>query len=502
MKITNPYSKNRFSRIDKFQRYLTGKLSLLKLKERNNHDFLSSIYWGTRETGISSDSVSIPDDTQVELLTVTVAELISVEELADMKDGMKKLISLYRPSPFYFNDPNQIDEFYNKVTTDIHGRRWSLLGNIKFKENTDIGDYIEHVQIQASQVSSSIIVLIFQIHPSKIYLSEFDNVIKKNVQEERILRPKLKGLFKFWGSTTEFPETVKNRIVEDHILELKWKFFSEISKYLPTFFHENELVSPSVLLYKIKQEDRSEDSSNLFWDSIGLPQSVLSYKNYVHDQWNLIAELDRSLDDSIKITCNSENNPESEFSSIESQIIYEGDYFIRELLPVLAIRKYTLFISEQIANFRISTFKSISNKKVNYKNIIYLRSTIERKGYMLNRIKDEFNPDSLKRRLIRSSFEWAPTNTEIISTPFHEFIVNNTLYLINETFKHSESLVKTLDSTVEILTLQTNFSIQRKTVMLTIVTIILAIVAIYLTYYQISENTPTDLLNFIKEQLI
>ena len=502
MKITNPYSKNRFSRIDKFQRYLTRKLSHLKLKERSGHDFLSSIYLATSGTELSDYNVSIPDDSHVELLTINVAELISVEELANMKDGIKKLMSLYPPS-FNTNDPNRIDDFYEKIANDIHGRRWSQLGNIKFEENTDIGNYVYHIEFQASQVTSSIIVLLFQIRPAQLFLTNIDNIINSNIKQERILRPKLKRIFKFWGIETEFPETIKNRLLEDHILELKWRLFSLIRKYLPTFFHENRVVSPSVLLYKVKQGSSSlEGKDNLFWESIGLPQSYLNSSTYACDTWLLRADLDDGLDDSIIMTCDSEIELDSGYSSIDSEIIYKGDNFIREVLPVLAVRKYTRFMSKQIATFRISTFKSITIKKINYKNIIRLRSIIEKKGYMLNRIRDEFNQEYLKMRLRRSSFEWKPMNTDFNSKSFNDFIVDSTTHHINETFKHSESLVKTLDSTVEILTLQTNFSIQRKTVMLTIVTIILAVVAIYLTYYQISENTPADLFNSLKEQFI
>lgn len=507
MKITNPISRNRFGKKERMQRYLTRKISNFKLKEQKGNNFLSSIYWGLKSDKLSQEDVSIPDDIQVDLLTITVADIMPVEELEEFKDGMKKLLSLYRPA-INFNDSNRVDDFYEKISSSIHGKRWSHLGNIQFDDKTDIGKYIKFVSIKVSQISSSIFVVNYQLRLTTDYIARVNNIISSNFQKETIFKPKIKTILKFWGSATSFPEQVKNRCFEDYILEIKWKFFSHISKYLPTFFHKNRVVSPGVLLYKVKQDYCSLNNNHRFWDSVGLPQGRHSlYDMTVDGAWQLHSYrgIDRNLDDSISIVCNSQVKFDFDLGhNIENEIIFRSEDFIRNMITVLAIRRYTIFISKQIATFRISSFRSISKKKIDYKKIIKQRFTVEQNGHMLKRIKNEISLNHsqyLKKELKESFYQWESVNTMLKKRPLVESQVDNTIRLVEDTFNHSESLINTLDNTVQILTLKTNFSLQRRTVLLTIVTIILAVVAIYLTYYQITQETPIEIFDNLVTKL-
>lgn len=512
MKITNPFSKGRFSRKENFERALTKKLAILKpylLERDDKHDVLTSLYHGFRRPFIFNKNVSIPNDVEVSLLSVTIADLIPIEELSEIRDGIKKMLKLYRPNFNFFNDPKHVDNFYNEITSSVHGTRWSDLGNIQFDEKTSIGKYITHVNIQASQMSSSIIVMHYRLSLSDTFTSNFHQIINSDVNGETVFRPNFKHIFRYWGSSTYSPEQVKRRQLEDSILELKWMFLKEINSHIPSFFFNNKLVPPGILIYKIKQEfcpikhDKDRDS---FWESIELPQKHHPFYHDISENgaWQLhIDAYSHGLDESVRICCNSEIQLKL-MNDVDSEIIHSVDYFAREALPLLALRRYALFMSKQIAAFRINIFRAINNTKIKYKKILRQRLTIQQNGLMLERINNELNQREYERKkadLIDAFYKWEPADKQYGHGTWVENVVETTQRLVNDTYKHFETLNKTIDDTVQILTIQTNFSLQRKTVMLTIVTILLALVALYLTYYQITQETPKDLLEHIMKLL-
>lgn len=472
------------------------------LKERNKHDFLASLYHGLHYSSINED-ISIPSGVQVDLLSITVVDLVLVEEIPEIRNGIKRLLKLY-PARFSFNNPNHVDETFDNYLNNIHGSRWSNLGNIQFEENIKIGKLLHSINIQSTQVSSSIIAIQYRLIPSDAYLMELSQIINQNEVEEIVFKPSIKKIFKYWGSSHYDATYVKRRKIEDYILELKWSFFSFLgSNHISSFFYKNKINSPSVLVYKIKQEYCSWENRNYehqFWDSIGLPMRYVEHSISEDGFWQLYADSlsDSNIDDSIKITCNSLIELDSGYTDLDHQIIIQSDDLIKGLLSMLAIRRYTLFMSKQIAVFRVSIFKSIQNKKIKYKNILKQRLTIERNGHMLNRIKSEIQSGDYQNRAARMqllSIKWEPADSKLYRGNWVKNIVANAEHLVNETYRHSESLVKMIDTTLEILTIQTNFSLQRRTIILTIVTIFLAIVTIYMTYYQITQESLIDLLD-------
>ncbi|WP_336761486.1 hypothetical protein [Paenibacillus sp. USHLN196] len=479
MKLTNPWSKRRLSRREKLGRFLAQQISRIEIKEQDRNNLLSCFYWSKKGSILNKGEVSIPKGTEVDLLSIAAAEIVPVEKLVDLKNGLKKLIHQYRPE-LNINNLDYIDEFCDNVASNIHGNRWSNLGYIKFRGDTEIGSFIDRVNIQATQVTSSIVVVNFLINPSSKYLSNLTDLIQNNVKGELIFKPKIKGFFKYWNSSTLPPEIVKRRMLEDQILELKWKLFNTISDYIPAFFYKNNIVAPSLLLYRIKQKSDIPEK-NYFWPSVGL-KNGRNYSLSEDKMWYLHEEYFDGLDDSLNILYNASDDEHFEKQNVDF-IIHKADDFVRSILPMLTVKRYTLFISEKIALFRVSSYNSMSIKKINYKNIINLRLELERDIHMFNRIKDEFEADYNY---------YSKLQTESFDKLLFEYTVN----LINKTDDHAKSLTRQFDSTIQLATLQTNFSLQRKTVALTIATIFLALVAIYLTYYQISHNTTEHLFDF------
>lgn len=112
---------------------MAQQISRIEIKEQDRNNLLSCFYWSKKGSILNKGEVSIPKGTEVDLLSIVAAEIVPVEKLADLKNGLKKLIHQYRPE-LNINNLNYIDEFCDSVTSNIHGNRWSNLGYIKFRE--------------------------------------------------------------------------------------------------------------------------------------------------------------------------------------------------------------------------------------------------------------------------------------------------------------------------------------------------------------------------------
>ncbi|WP_206781824.1 hypothetical protein [Priestia endophytica] len=160
-------------------------------------------------------------------------------------------------------------------------------------------------------------------------------------------------------------------MLEDLIIELKWRSMKEISKYFPLYFTNNKQIPPSIEVYKLKQtscvfKKADNEKTSSFWNSVGMdnPFSDISKDGY----WQLFTEgrEPELIDNSFKVTCNSTINRERGYDSLDSQIVYSTKEFSNLLLPIMVMREYAIDTSQKIAVRQNKTFSSIKREKPRY----------------------------------------------------------------------------------------------------------------------------------------
>src|SRR5699024_2559381 len=152
------------------------------------------------------------------------------------------------------------------------------------------------------------------------------------------------------------------------------------------------------------------------------------------------------------------------YSFVELLYFYLNQLHIL-LLPILVIREYVVDLSKNIAARQKNTFSSIKKEKQKYKKLINIRYEIEKNLHILKRFKYEIDEnyfENVKDGIIRLS-EFEPVRPKLDNEVWVERIVDNTDYMIDKTYNHSENFAKIIDDTVRLLEIKTNNSLRRMT---------------------------------------
>ncbi|SIT75499.1 hypothetical protein SAMN05428946_1170 [Edaphobacillus lindanitolerans] len=442
----------------------------------------------------------------MELLSVYVAEYIPIENVDQLNKGLKKLVRKY-PLRFQPSRIESIDEFCNAVKKSIHGGRWSNFGYIDLTKEEKISDFVKDIHIQGTHLSSSSIVLQFVLNPSDKFISEYKKLIERDIKEGHSFNLSWKNLFKFWGGSSLSYDIVKNQMVEDLIIELKWRSMKEISKFFPLYFTNNRLIPPSIEVYNLNQsfcniKDVKNGKRSSFWDSIGMGKifSDISEDGY----WQLFAEGRKPylIDNSVKITCNSALQHKPYYHSQKRQIIVALKEFADLLLPIMVMREYAIYTSTKIAIQQNETFSSIKKERPKYQKLINIRYELERNLQILKRFKNEIDENYFieVKSQIKSLIGFKPSFPRFkngISTT--ERLVDNTNYIVNKTYDYSQHFAKMIDDTVQLLEIKTNNSLRSRSFWLSIITVILSIAATIFAglslFYQLNNDNQRKIIN-------
>ncbi|MGP4107761.1 hypothetical protein [Virgibacillus sp. L01] len=358
----------------------------------------------------------------------------------------------------------------------------------------------ETIGVSGTQISSSSVILEFVIYPSDKFLEQYKHVIENNLEEEKIYTPTLKNSLTFWNSRTYSNTRVKEQMVEDLLLELKWRTLKELSGYFDMYFFKNKLICPSIEVYKIKQNSckakyDENEQRNEFWDSIGMGE-IHSHEISKDGYWQLFAaEKEDYTYSSVKLTCNKEVRKEEMFHTLDIQIIYFVKELAMYLLPILVMKNYTIGLSGKIAKQQKGTFRSIKKERPNYKKLINIRYEIERNLQIFKRFKNEVGENEfelIRKNVINILSDFESARPRFSNTPWGEKIMDNTSYLIEKTNTLSQNFVKIIDDTVKLLEIKTNNSLRKRTFWFTFFTVILSVVATSIAstslYFQFSEE--------------
>ncbi|WP_202081590.1 hypothetical protein [Caldalkalibacillus salinus] len=514
IKIKNPYSKKRFTLKEeaqkKFTRIVIPWINKIPLKDDWNAkrrfipQSLNRVRIDLEYQKRRFRTNDIPKDVQVNLLSMRVAEYIPIENIDKLNKGLKRLFKVFKPK-WYTNEISRIDDFCREVKQSIHGSRWSLFGNLVIDEKSELNNYVKQIRVNGTQISSSSVIIEFVIEPSDNYKKAYKELIDRNVEEEKILTPKLKQFLTHWGSRTPSNTMAKEKMVEDLLLELKWRTLKEINKYFDLYFYDNKLIPPSIEVYKIsemscKYKYGEDEDINQFWDSIGMRDSHY-HEISKEGHWQLFAnENDYLLDSSVKLTCNEIVPKKELYNSIDSQMVFFVEELALNLLPMLVMRNYTLGLSKKIAEQQTSTFKSIKKAKPKYKKLINIRYELEQNLQILKRFKNEMGEsefDWMKAEILSGLRNFEPARPRFHNKPWGEMIVDNTSYLIERTDSLSKNFVQIIDDTVRLLEIKTNNSLRKRTFWLTIFTVILSILATFIAatslYLQLSSENQQEI---------
>lgn len=526
LKIRNPISRSRFTHEEQLQRKLTFMLTPLIRKvgnlpyEKISNNKLFQFYKHGIEENIFTRKYTNeqPSNIEVDLVSINIGELLPVEEIDSFRSGMLHIYRYFGRDGYQpVNDFDRVLKFCDEVEENLHGRSWSNLGSVSVTKNSNLHKYIKRISFSAAQISTSSVLITFNVTPADEFLNSLKELMKKEIKGERIFTTSLKDLFKSAAAKNYSNSQVKQRLVEDYLIEIKWRFLSEIGQYFSLYFHENNIMPPSIEIYKTNQifnnlpRTIENDKVNEFWESVGMEKKGMNTEVSNDGFLLLHSDLrsDKSLDNKIKIVGNSNKPIHPGYDNFNIFLTHYLQEFSLEALSINVINTYAEFVNKQLASYQRLIYQVTQKRKLKYKKIIKIRHTLHQNIQILKRFKNEISNEDFERK--KQSLKERTANFEIadsVPTRLKEFswtnrITSSTVFLINETYNHSENLTKLLEDTVQLVEIGTNHSLRNWsfrlsmfTVFLTIITTILATTSIVLTYFQLPEETQYTINNF------
>ncbi|RAS75113.1 hypothetical protein [Priestia endophytica] len=120
---------------------------------------------------------------------------------------------------------------------------------------------------------------------------------------------------------------------------------------------------------------------------------------------------------------------------------------------------------------------------------------------ILKRFKNEIGDNYFNKvkSQIKKLAEFEPSHPRYTDMSVTEKVVDNTRYIVDKTFDHSQHFAKMIDDTVQLLEIKTNNSLRRRSFVLAIITFVLSLAATIFAglslFYQLNDKHQNKILS-------
>lgn len=170
--------------------------------------------------------------------------MLPKEDLENYENGILKFKNICKKNTMPF-DISTVEENFNKMKNNAFGEAFYNIGHFNILNGNSLYKWVDSLQIVLSEFENYFIV-IYQLNINKSTNNEIQEILNSSVSIPPVFK-KDNGLIYLLGG--EFSQTIKTAI-KNLVLEIKYKFITEMKKYVPVFFHNHELISPSLEVYE------------------------------------------------------------------------------------------------------------------------------------------------------------------------------------------------------------------------------------------------------------
>lgn len=219
---------------------------------------------------------SIPEGKYYTPVCFIAHDIIPKEYLEEFTRKSEKLLkrNMYGDYSIRFEDDrHKLKESIDKYAWNYD--TWSKVGNISFPNDRVLRKHIKYIDMKIMNVSVSYFALQVVVYLTPERRVEIENIINYNYDTDKyhtslFLRPKKNG-----GATTGWTvaryneEHLKSEAIDAMMIETKWLLFNKLSKWFRLQLHCNNIMPPSINVYKTNIHYNDEAATKFFY-SVGL----------------------------------------------------------------------------------------------------------------------------------------------------------------------------------------------------------------------------------------
>ncbi|HBW14090.1 MAG TPA: hypothetical protein DEF30_09765 [Proteiniclasticum sp.] len=390
------------------------------------------------------------------------------EDLDIFKKSIRKFVSKNKPAPFGpYRTVEDLDRIDNMGRYVDFGSFYNLYV-VKLIRNEYLEKFSSQVAVSLMNLSASFLVVKYRFYITGNFNEKVNEICKrKHLSYTDVSRqfnipwykPQKFGRVKYTGDDARYKE------LYTLVSTLKWKAFSELKRYFRVYFEYNQLFPPTFDTYSTNIRPSSSRETREFWYSV-----MLGFHTDYAPKYNACVcwdyECSQYEGKRLSAYCggnytNTDHLPEIAKHDISD--IY-ANYLTASSMRRIAERDIA------ICNRRIS--KAIRRAKTS--QVLKVRVSVEKKLYYSYRFISEFTGDTIDHddgMEFRSSFIKDGSTTSSCL----KGIAKNTA----ETKKQIDNLLKILDDAAEYGSTKSNLSLQWFMMVVTVLSLIVAIAAIF-----------------------
>lgn len=228
------------------------------------------------------ENYSIPEGKHCNPVCYVTSDLILRENLPQFKNGLVRLLKKHHSHKF-LGVFRSIDELLTSVENMDDTLTWHYscidAGRFDFDTLPSIAPYISYFDLHIRKINNSFLSVEVYIYFTKQYINELQEIINSDITEQKTyITYSLKKNEKRSGGRKAFAlchyniANQKSDILHEHMISLKWRFYSILQNFFPTVLHGFNVTPPGILFYQT-DIDFLDSSATYFWRSLGFPIS-------------------------------------------------------------------------------------------------------------------------------------------------------------------------------------------------------------------------------------
>ncbi|MDL4842818.1 hypothetical protein [Aquibacillus rhizosphaerae] len=479
MKLLNPYTKSKSYNKNLLKKKLGNFIVNNKFLNKNKVEINFKLF---------DDDVLLPSDIRVEINHILMSEIVFMEDFNRLKKGLHKLFKLNQNQGYYYFNPRNIDDFFERLFSNIRSRNIQNTFKMTIKD-VQLRKFCKELTFSLASVSNSIVAINIHISPSDNFKTMISEAMKGDTDKGfiQMIPPRyIKDTLKphSWQTVSFNKQEYKLSLIEDLILELKWEVSCYLSKYLPLYFFKNKVISPSIEVYNTHLISLPLQGNELLskMESAGIFSSFLCESNErgdIHLVFN--DDFQNNRDISIKMHLNEVYN-ENHTSTISNKIIpHIANPYLIQLLSIQTMTK--LYEKRTLKHKKKYDKVSSINlpKLVKYRMLSRLKIEMEKNNFHFSRLDREINYEFYEYMIKRYEREVGKTTNILKSYKLSETLTNVPIDIFDQSNFMFKSIYDQVTNQIHFLDNIINFKRQSTMLILTVITIVISLLTLIFT---------------------
>lgn len=417
---------------------------------------------------------------RIELKHIDFFDYLPKEDAETFKKALRKFALSNRVPMFSFLRTREVDDRVDSMGRYFDGPAFSNLYSIAFSHNDYLIKYAPQIDVSIHNLSTSFLVAKYRVYISDTFNEELQQIYKGEYQPFSDVSPQFNiPWYKPWkfGRSTRQSDDARYKAVYLKLSELKWAIYKEIKKNVKIYFADAGLFPPTFATYHTNIRPSSNRKKLNFWYSIGL-----DYAPDYSQLYNLCVGWDRNISEneglSLSAFCGSNYTNGDYTPGIAEHNcadIYCA-YMVADTLRSMAERDIA------ICNKWIS--KAI--RKAGSIKLLKVRAAVEKNLYYSYRFMSEFTGEAIDMGDFPDF-----RNPMMKKGSFTESRLNRIADYISETKDQIDAILHLLDDSAEFRTAKSTLALQLFMMVITILSLIVAVIAMVGFKTTIKDYWPT-----------